>query len=779
MNEQPLNDAELAAALQNLDFEAAAQLIEKQTQLRAAWPERQKALAAAAAEAEAKAAAEAELQRQAEERVRQQLEQKRLAEEQARIAAEQSRLAEERAREIAERAKKEEEERLAEQARVAELERLAQIERFEEAQRAEQAKQAETAKHAEEAAEAARIAEMTRIAEANRLAAEQFATSAETAQVFGSAEPTPPTSQEEQARANFQALLGDYGTPYSVASNIPVQDQEEFSGIREDDTLGGLIADSDTPIKVTGPVIHIPSAESHLSSAEELVTAEQENKIDADNFVDDLIVSVGGEIDDETEPETNKTKETKNAASLLSLLGSWNGSGALFTLVGVGFGFAASNGSFGSLLLGGFVALVLVGLAASVAAIAARRGKLPQQVLSRATFGVTGNLVPALVLTLGKVVAIATMLLILSQSIVVMLPQQGIPSKIEFALVGFPTSLPTIPMIAYGLALVAFIFSFFKGTALSVVRVLTTTLTLLLIVMLVVLGETSGMGLYRNSFGYDTVQALGLASSILIIFALLWGSTAADENTRISPNIIGAKLIAAGTLNWLVLGALALTAGYIAHGLTWGQSGSNLIAVIAIVLFVFALATAVSQTTSASSGIRVPNPGAGIALIVVVLATVAAGFLFDRLGTEGVWANLVSYLPVIGVPVVAWLGIFCSDVVLRKVNYHSVSLERNYGFYRGWNFTNLIGWLAISAIGLGLISSELPEFGWVGYIASVVGLNSMAIAANVGVWVALVLGFIYPFATGIKRIRKQEAEVIALDARREELKDVALSGEYA
>ena len=87
------------------------------------------------------------------------------------------------------------------------------------------------------------------------------------------------------------------------------------------------------------------------------------------------------------------------------------------------------------------------------------------------------------------------------------------------------------------------------------------------------------------------------------------------------------------------------------------------------------------------------------------------------LGASGFWFNLQGYALFLAVPVAAWSGIFVSDVLIRRIAYHEVSLSRSYGFYKAVNITNTAGWLLAVALGWGLLKNDLREFQWLGYLA--------------------------------------------------------------
>jgi hypothetical protein len=149
-----------------------------------------------------------------------------------------------------------------------------------------------------------------------------------------------------------------------------------------------------------------------------------------------------------------------------------------------------------------------------------------------------------------------------------------------------------------------------------------------------------------------------------------------------------------------------------------------------------------------------------------------AVFGFSHLGANGFWFNLQGYALFLAVPVAAWSGIFVSDVLVRRIAYHEVSLSRSYGFYKAVNLANTLGWVAAVGLGWGLLKSELIEFRWLGYIADSTANSQFWAQSNFGVVIAFATGLLLPVAAGIPRIKRQEKEVLAIEARRNDLKDV-------
>ena len=158
--------------------------------------------------------------------------------------------------------------------------------------------------------------------------------------------------------------------------------------------------------------------------------------------------------------------------------------------------------------------------------------------------------------------------------------------------------------------------------------------------------------------------------------------------------------------------------------------------------------------------------------IIASLAVVMTVFGFSYLGANGFWFNLQGYALFLAVPVAAWSGIFVSDVLIRRIAYHEVSLSRSYGFYKSINLTNTIGWTVAVAIGWGLLKSNLVEFGWLGFLADYSTNAEFWAQSNFGIVISFALGLLLPVAGGIPRIKMQEREVLAIEARRNDLKDV-------
>jgi hypothetical protein len=161
------------------------------------------------------------------------------------------------------------------------------------------------------------------------------------------------------------------------------------------------------------------------------------------------------------------------------------------------------------------------------------------------------------------------------------------------------------------------------------------------------------------------------------------------------------------------------------------------------------------------------------ALVVLAIASLAGGaVVWQLLAPSDTWSHFSSIALVLGIPASAWAGVFVSDVLLRRIAYHEVSLSRAYGFYKSVNVANLFAWIIAVTLGAGFLVSTRPELQLLGFLASATGTESQFQDTNLGLLMAFGIGLLAPIAAGIPRIKRQEAEVLAIEARRDDLKDI-------
>jgi purine-cytosine permease-like protein len=119
-----------------------------------------------------------------------------------------------------------------------------------------------------------------------------------------------------------------------------------------------------------------------------------------------------------------------------------------------------------------------------------------------------------------------------------------------------------------------------------------------------------------------------------------------------------------------------------------------------------------------------------------------------------------GFLITLGVPIAAWAGIFIADLTLRRRDYAEKELFVRTGRYGSIRWMPIILMLVATALGWGLVTNTAaPWLAWQGYLLAPFGLGGVDGAwayANLGVIVALVLGFVGMFVLGRSGIRRQE-----------------------
>jgi hypothetical protein len=120
-------------------------------------------------------------------------------------------------------------------------------------------------------------------------------------------------------------------------------------------------------------------------------------------------------------------------------------------------------------------------------------------------------------------------------------------------------------------------------------------------------------------------------------------------------------------------------------------------------------------------------------------------------------------LYILGVPMAAWAGIFIADLALRKKSYDEAALFSAKGRYGSVNPVAVSVLLVASFVGYGFIASpdtSLTFTTWEGYLYAALGItgdNSAWYYSNIGVFLALVIGFVGQYLLGRKSVERQEA----------------------
>jgi len=448
----------------------------------------------------------------------------------------------------------------------------------------------------------------------------------------------------------------------------------------------------------------------------------------------------------------------------------WPWFAANVSVLGLSYGsFVLGFGiSFWQAVVVGVVGIVLSFLACGFIAVAGKRGSAPTMVLSRAAFGVNGNKLPALIswlLTVGWETVLVILATLATATVFKQLGWGGGDGTKVVALIivvgltifggvmGFDLimRLQTLITIVTGVATVVFIAlvadhihwhtvsGIHSGSAQAVIGALVFVMTGFGLGWVNVAADYSRY-LPRRSSGAGVVWWTTFASSIapifLVVFGLLLAGSSSSLNSAIQADPIGALATLLPTW-FLVPFAIVAVLGLI---------GGSVLDIYSSGLALLTL------------GVRVPRYVA--ALIdgtVMTLGTIYVVFFAH----SNFIVQFQGFLITLGVPIAAWCGIMLADIALRRRDYAEPELFTARGRYGDIRWLPVLTVVVATGLGWGLVTNGLASWlTWQGYLLGPFGLggkNGAWAFANLGVLIALAIGFVVTFAFSRAAVRAEEA----------------------
>ena len=447
----------------------------------------------------------------------------------------------------------------------------------------------------------------------------------------------------------------------------------------------------------------------------------------------------------------------------------WPWFAANVSVLGLSYGaFVLGFGiSFWQAVVVGVIGIVLSFLACGLIAVAGKRGSAPTMVLSRAAFGVNGNKLPALVswvLTVGWETVLVILATLATATVFTQLGWGGGTATKVIALIivvaltiiggvmGFDLimRMQTWITLVTGVATVVFIALVADKIHWSTVSGIHGGSAEAVIGALVFVMTGFGLGwvnaaadysryLPRRSSGGGVVWWTTFGSSIapicLLVFGLLLAGSSKQLNSAISADPIGALATLLPTW-FLVPFAIVAVLGLI---------GGSVLDIYSSGLALLTL------------GVRVPRYVA--ALIdgtVMTLGTIYVVFF-----TTNFIGQFQGFLITLGVPIAAWCGVMLADIALRRRDYAEPELFTPRGRYGDIRWLPVLTVVVATGIGWGLVTNGLASWlTWQGYLLGPLGLggkNGAWAFANLGVLIALALGFVVTFAFSRSAVRAEEA----------------------
>ncbi len=462
---------------------------------------------------------------------------------------------------------------------------------------------------------------------------------------------------------------------------------------------------------------------------------------------------------------TNIIDESERGGEASSLFWPWCGANVSLLALSYGAFFLGFKISFWQATVAAILGTVLSFLLVGVSSLAGKKSNAPTMVLSRASFGVKGNIVPGLLSYLIFVgwetvlVSLATL-----ATGTVFLRIGHIDRNIAMA-IGF--------LIAIGLT----VFGGVLGH--SIIMKLQKWLTLITVAATLLY-----MALTLKDVNWSAVSAIPSGSTAGFIGALIFGATgiglgwvnSAADYSRYLPRLVSGKSV----ITWTVFGASIVPVILVIYGAALSGSSEKLFSAVAAdpigalttllptwFLIPFALIAILGLVGGAildlySSGLTLISIGlpvkryiaASIDSIIMFAGTIYLVWIADDF-----FFPFQGFLITLGVPIAAWSAIFVADVLLRKRDYAEADLFKENGRYGSWNFASLSIMAIGTFIGWGFVTNPFASWlSWQGYFLGVFGGKNGAWAgANLGVFFALLIGFFGYWLTAHKVIAKQES----------------------
>jgi hypothetical protein len=206
---------------------------------------------------------------------------------------------------------------------------------------------------------------------------------------------------------------------------------------------------------------------------------------------------------------------------------------------------------------------------------------------------------------------------------------------------------------------------------------------------------------------------------------------------------------------------------------TWAQG--TLTAGAALAIF---YATVLTLRTSALDFVSLFRSKSRVTGVVFTFVAVVLLLVLFAQQPESQQVTYLSNLFVLVAALSAgWIGIFAADVAIRRQAYHELSLSRSYGLYKKFNILALLSWVVTLALAVALIPVTLFGFDFMGFALPYLGLEANIGSAAIGFLATVFFGMLITFAIRIPQIRKQEREVLELEARRDQLNDIFVGTE--
>jgi len=463
----------------------------------------------------------------------------------------------------------------------------------------------------------------------------------------------------------------------------------------------------------------------------------------------------------------NVIEESQRAGKARSLFWPWAGANVSLLALSYGAFFLGFGISFRQATIAAFVGTIGSFLLVGISSLAGKRSNAPTMVLSRASFGVKGSILPgalSYLIFVGWETVLVSLATLATGTVFARVG--GIDNNIALIL-GF--------VVAVSLTVIGGVLGFSVIMRLQKFLTITTIAMTLVYIILTV-----------DNLNWDAINMIPDGSFQSFIGAVIFGITgiglgwvnAAADYSRYLPRTVSSKAV----VGWTVLGASIVPIVLVIYGAALSASSKDLSEAIAMdpigalttllptwFLIPFALVAILGLVGGAildlySSGLALVSIGVPIKrhkASIIDAAIMLVGAIYIVWIADNFFYPFQGFLITLGVPVAVWSSIFVADVVMRKKAYSQSDLFDPKGVYGSVNKGSIALMFVGSIIGWGFVTNTFaPWLEWQGYLLGLIGGKDGAWAySNIGVIFALIFGFAGHVLLSYRKIRAQESQL--------------------
>ena len=461
---------------------------------------------------------------------------------------------------------------------------------------------------------------------------------------------------------------------------------------------------------------------------------------------------------------TNVIQESERKGKPSSLFWPWAGANVSLLALSygsffLGFGISFRQATWAA-IIGTICSFFLVG----ISSLAGKRSNAPTMVLARASFGMKGSILPGF-LSYCIFVGWETVLVSLAT-----LATGTVFSRIG----GFDQNAALILGFVIAVSLTVFGGVLGFGVIMRLQKFLTLVTVAMTVVYIALTVDSVNWGAVTAVKDGSTQGFIGALIFAITGIGLGWVNCAADYS-RYLPRTVSSKAV----VGWTVFGASVVPIILVIYGAALSASSKDLSDAIAMdpigaltsllptwFLIPFALIAILGLVGGAildlySSGLALVSIGVPIkrhqAAIIDALIMLA-GCIYIVWVADNFFYPFQGFLITLGVPVAVWSAIFVADVIMRKKAYIEKDLYDAQGMYGSINKGSIALMAIGTVVGWGFVTNTFASWlSWQGYFLGLIGGKEGPWAfANVGVILALVIGFVGHILLSFHKIQAQE-----------------------